>query len=201
MVRYSIMQINIDRDKDHYVFFNRESVFIHGKKSFPPPLSLYDNVYGSSQESFDPNELIYIFNMAHPKDYRARSLSTSDIICYELPSGDKLNLYLNGTGLLAVDFGDDYKFAKKSEYEPGSDKQSGTVTLFYTKNGKIRTIRIHIPNILRKKFVGVDDDENEVKLTASEVYEALSVYHRNDKLLEGSGYPISFKEQVIALLF
>lgn len=201
MVHYSIMQINIDRDKDHYVFFDRGSVLMHGKKAFPPPLSLYDKVYCSSQESFDPNELIYLYNMAHPKDYCARSLSTSDILCYELPSGDNLNLYLNGTGLLAVDFGEDYQFAKESQYEPGSDKQPGSVFLFYTKNDKIRTVRVYIPNILCKRFVGTDENENEVKLTASEVYEALSAYYLNDKILEKSGYPVSFKEQVIALLF
>ena len=201
MINYSIMQIDLEKDREHCAFFDRESLVTLGKTTFPPPENLYEKVYSSSQERFDPGELIYIYNMAHPQDYRARSLSTSDIISYELPNEKRLYLFLNGTGVIAVDFGENSIFAKEPQYEPASDKCPGTLSLFYTKKDEIRTVRIKLVDILKKEFVGIDET-GEVELTPAEVYEAISAYCKyDDPQFEAEKTPTKFRDLVTALLF
>ena len=45
-----------------------------------PPRRFYEKVYEGSLPSWDPETIFTIFNLRHPTDYKARSLSVSDVI-------------------------------------------------------------------------------------------------------------------------
>ena len=44
------------------------------------PAELYRRVYEGAVEAENLEDVFYIFNMDHPEDYRARSLSMSDVV-------------------------------------------------------------------------------------------------------------------------
>lgn len=201
MINYSILQIDLDQDKDHYVFSSKSFTLSRTDVSFPPPAELYNETYRSSQDEFDPEIIFYVLNMNHPKDYRTRSLSISDIIRFELPNGQFLNLFCDRIGFTAIDFGDEYQVAKAAEYTPGADSSPGSTTLFYTKTGIIRSVQIKISDILAKSFTGTDEDGREISLTPGEVYEALLAYYRNDPVLKQAKDPLNFRDQFTALIF
>lgn len=199
MIKYSILQINLERDH-HYRFFGSRFALSRNDVLFPPPEDIYDVVYHGEQDTFDPEGVFRLLNLNHPRDYKARSLSVSDVIQYHLPNGQKLNLFCDDIGFTAVDFGENYNIAKEAEYIPASDSSSGTITLFYNKNGTERSIFIKISNILSKKMVGADEDGSELDLTPAEVYSSLRAYYLKDASADATE-PISFQERITELLF
>ncbi len=54
MIQYSILQINLERDKDGYSFWSSTSILGHANAEFPPPKFIYDEIYHGEQNSFDP---------------------------------------------------------------------------------------------------------------------------------------------------
>ncbi len=138
--------------------------------------------------------------MNHPSDYKAHSLSVSDVIQYHLPNGQKLNLFCDNIGFKAIDFGEDYKIAKEAEYHPASDGSFGTITLFYNKNLTERAVFIKISNILSKIMVGMDEDGAVVALTPGEVYSSLQTYYLKDASADATD-SVSFQERITQLLF
>lgn len=200
MIQYSILQINLDRDTDGYAFWDSTFILGHPNAEFPPPKSIYDEVYHGEQNSFNPEEIFHLLNLNHPSDYKGRSLSVSDVIQYHLPDGQKLNLFCDTIGFKAVDFGRDYKIAKEAEYRPASDSSSGSVTLFYSKNVTEKCVFIKISSILSKKMIGTDDDGAEIVLTPGEVYTSLKLYFLKDSSAQ-KAKPISFQDQIMQLLF
>lgn len=200
MIKYSILQINLNKDPGHYGFFGSRLASTHTDAGFPPPKDIYDVIYHGEQDKLDPEEIFRLLNLNHPSDYKARSLSISDVIHYHLPDGQKLNLFCNDIGFMAIDFGEDYKIAKEAEYRPASDSSSGTVTLFYNKKSTEKAVFVKISNILSKRMVGVDEDGVEVALTPGEVYTSLRTYYLSETS-EDSTDPISFQERIMQLLF
>ncbi len=199
MIKYSILQINLERDH-HYRFFGSQLVHTLTDTGFPPPEDIYDVIYHGEQDNFDPEEIFRLLNLNHPIDYEGRSLSVSDIIQYHLPSGQTLNLFCNTIGFKAVDFGEDYKIAKEAEYHPASDGSFGTITLFYNKYLTERAVFIKISNILSKIMVGMDEGGAVVALTPGEVYTSLQTYYLKDPSTQKTD-PIRFQERITQLLF
>lgn len=200
MIKYSILQIDLKRDPQHYGFFGSRFALERNDVLFPPPEDIYDAVYHGEQDTLDPEDIYRLLNLNHPSDYKARSLSVSDIIQYHLPNGQKLNLFCDNIGFKAVDFGEDFKIAKEAEYHPASDGSSGTITLFYNKNLTERAVFIKISNILSKRMVGMDDYGAEVVLTPGEVYTSLQTYYLKDPSARETD-PISFGDRITQLLF
>lgn len=172
VIRYTILQIDHKLDNRNYMFMSQDFLLSHGDP-FPPPRKIYEEVYADCQPRFDPEAVFKRFNINHPEDYRGRSLSISDIIRYHLPNGDTLDLYCDHIGYIGVELRQGYEIARAPEYKPGSDRTSDVASLFYNKNGKMKTVNVNISNLFSGKCVGVDENGCEIKLSASEIYNVL----------------------------
>lgn len=167
--KYRIMQINMNRDNHNHAFMGSEFLITYSGTNFPPPQDLYDEVYSSTQNDFSPESLFIRFNQNLPSDYRARSLSVSDIIKYKIQSNRYLHLYCDSFGFIAVDLDEEHKFAAIPEYTPASDKKSGVVVFKYiTENGE-RTLSVNPDDLNHKKKFGVNENGQLVELTDAEV--------------------------------
>lgn len=170
MIRYTIHQINSLRDTKRYIFTDSKFLLKDEKLSFPPPKELYDEIYSDTQESFDPDEVFTRFNIAHPKGYTGRSLTTSDVLQYHLNEYDSLWLFCDSFGYYAIDFRPEYKITKEPEYKPGTKSESETVTLFYESKGKTQTTTVDVSLLNSKRKIGIDQNGQEINLTPGEFY-------------------------------
>ena len=174
MIRYTILQINHKLDDKNYMFMSQEFLLGHGD-TFPPPRKIYEEVYADCQERFDPEAVFTRFNINHPEDYRGRSLSISDIIRYHFPNGEILDLYCDHIGYIGVDLRNGHEIAKEPKYTPCSDRTLNVASLFYYKNGKMKTVNVNISKLFSGKCVGVDENGCEVKLSPAEIYNVLRI--------------------------
>ena len=74
-----LYQINFDRDKQLQMF---RSLDAWPKENGKPAVdsSIYDMVYEGEIEGHDPEDAFATFNLDRPADYRARSMSVSDVV-------------------------------------------------------------------------------------------------------------------------
>ena len=77
-MRIRIYQIEMSLDEQNVAF--RPYTEMQEKYPDGVPTNLYRLVYEGIVPAKDLSVVFYIFNMAHPQDYRARSLSVSDVI-------------------------------------------------------------------------------------------------------------------------
>ena len=77
-MRIRIYQIEMSLDGKRVAFM--PYAYIREKYSEGFPSELYCKVHEGTVEADSLEDVFYIFNMAHPQDYRARSLSVSDVI-------------------------------------------------------------------------------------------------------------------------
>ncbi len=173
---YTILQINLKRDTEHHAFMGSQFLTNYQNTCFPPPFDIYDEVYKSSQNEFSPEELFKLFNVNHPEDYKARSLSISDIIRYELPNGKYLHLFCDNFGFEPIDIDENHKIAREAEYVPNQDKKGGVVKLHYLTDSGERTVRINPDDLGCEKNFGLNENGQMVELTPAEILKALRVY-------------------------
>ena len=79
MMNVNIFQINIDRDKDRVAFFGYDE-FPKFQDSDFVKSELYDKVYSAEVDCNTLEDIYRKFNIDHPADYKARSLSVSDVV-------------------------------------------------------------------------------------------------------------------------
>ena len=72
-----IYQINLDRDANRAAFMSSDRLKARNKKI---DFASYDLVYEGNPGCVDLDDIFIKFNLAHPEDYRGRSLSVSDIV-------------------------------------------------------------------------------------------------------------------------
>ncbi len=77
-MKIRIYQIEMSLD-EHNVAFRS---YTEMQEKYPSgfPVGLYRMMYEGVVPTKELSVVFYIFNMAHPQDYRARSLSVSDVI-------------------------------------------------------------------------------------------------------------------------
>ncbi len=74
-----IYQINMDRDKDRVCFLAHENLpKFQGTQDIDG--SIYDKVFAGEVECKNLEDVYRMFNLNHPKGYRGRSLSVSDVV-------------------------------------------------------------------------------------------------------------------------
>lgn len=102
MLNIKIYQVNLERDKDNIAF--RDLEFIHGRLGITQlDAGAYDKVYAALVEAKTLEDVFYIFNQQHPQDYRARSLSVSDVV--EVVSDDHSSFYFcDSIGFRRINF-------------------------------------------------------------------------------------------------
>lgn len=176
MIQFDILQIDLEKEirgELNYAFIDSEFLVTNTKQLFPPPADLYQKVYTDHQERIAPEEVFRKFNIAHPQDYRGRSLSISDVIRYHLRNGQLLHLFCDTVGFRAIDFGDEYKIATAPRYFPGSENKHAMVILYYQNGDKNRIVNVDVPLLFEGKAVACDQSGQEVELTAAEIYTAI----------------------------
>ena len=72
-----IKQIDHKRDTNGVMFRDYDFTIENQGKI---DMKIYDNVWGGYVYANDLEDIFYIFNMDHPKDFRGHSLSVSDIV-------------------------------------------------------------------------------------------------------------------------
>ena len=77
-MKIRIYQIDLSLDDQHVAF--RSHAEIQSQYGGRIPAELYRKAYEGTVEAENLEDVFYIFNMAHPQDYRGRSLSVSDVI-------------------------------------------------------------------------------------------------------------------------
>ncbi len=68
------------------------------------PYELYEKVYEDRVGTSSLNEIDYIFNMEHPKDFKGHSLSVSDIVELEYLDNKKVSYYYDRVGFKLLAF-------------------------------------------------------------------------------------------------
>ena len=76
-MKIRIFQIDMNRDKQNACFMNYEWLMKKGYKVDP---SIYDCVYEGEVNCKSLESVYALFNFHYPKDYKARSLSLSDVV-------------------------------------------------------------------------------------------------------------------------
>ena len=77
-MKIRIFQIDIELDEKHVAF--RSYAEIQNQYGGRIPAELYRNAYEGTVEAENLEDVFYIFNMDHPREFRARSLSMSDVV-------------------------------------------------------------------------------------------------------------------------
>lgn len=81
-MKYIVYQINLDRDTERLAFLGYEQMAkALGSVGISQAFPAYDKVWeGDLPDCTGLEDLYYKLNTDHPADYRARSLSVSDIV-------------------------------------------------------------------------------------------------------------------------
>ena len=77
-MKIRIYQIDLELDEKRVAF--RSYAEIQSQYGGRIPAELYRKAYEGMVEADSLEDVFYIFNMDHPGDYRARSLSMSDVV-------------------------------------------------------------------------------------------------------------------------
>ena len=77
-MKLRIYQIDLNLDGKNAAFRSYGEILSqHGGRI---PAELYRNAYEGTVEAENLEDVFYIFNMDHPREFRARSLSMSDVV-------------------------------------------------------------------------------------------------------------------------
>lgn len=174
MINYTILQIDPTADNCHYLFTGTKEIKKLGLP-FPPPESIYREVYSSSQEKYDPEEIYKKFNLYPPEDYTGRSLSVSDIIRYKTKNGDTLNLYCDSFGFYLLDFSAAKDSVTEIKIRLSSKKKGLSFVFLYENSTEERQKVIPVGNLVSGKTDATDFREEPVKLSATETFMAFSL--------------------------
>lgn len=81
-MKYKILQLPIDDDLCFRSWTEAQKVCPNGKELLKRYKTVYEGELDKPANRRVLNELFEIFNINHPEDYRARSLSVSDVVAF-----------------------------------------------------------------------------------------------------------------------
>lgn len=174
-MKYKVYQIPVSETPPYYAFMGREELK-DLRLPYPPPRDAYQLVYEGTTDNFSPEQLFEELNVRHPADYKARSLSVSDVVVYDLGRNGELALFCDSFGFRAIHFTDDATEEIKAEFFPKADK---SYILLGTDTQRMRIDPIALLGHLR---ICRTEDGRAAKLDAAQVYVALEcLYRESDK--------------------
>jgi len=153
MTEFSIYQINTDRDTARVCFLGYDSLekFQHSKEI---NATIYDKVYSGEMECSSLESIYRKFNIEHPADYKARSLSVSDVV--EIRESDTLNpgfYFVDNIGFKSI------SFDKSPCKEPVKTSDGKISVLLIEPNKYPKMIEIDDTLEAMQKVVGGDIEE------------------------------------------
>ena len=102
-MRIRLYQINLDRDKDRVAFMGLEQMQ-KTRGSYEIDSTIYDEVFDGETEDGGLDDIFRTFNLNHPKGYKGRSMSVSDVLEVFPRSGRSAFWYCDAIGFVAVSF-------------------------------------------------------------------------------------------------
>ncbi|MCD8054971.1 MAG: DUF3846 domain-containing protein [Lachnospiraceae bacterium] len=162
----TIYQINESRDENR-VMFQSLAKLARFQGSTEIDSRIYDKVFSGEVPSQDLEQVYQIFNLNHPKEYRGRSLSVSDVVeILDDESGKSTFYFCDSFGFAKVDF--------HPEVCPALEQASGKIRVLLVEPGKVPRM-IEIDETLQAMQAVVEGDieeympfEDEVALICNE---------------------------------
>lgn len=153
MTEFSIYQINRDRDNARVCFLGYDSLEKF-QQSKEVNAAIYDRIYGGELDCKFLETIYEKFNLDHPKDYKGRSLSVSDVV--EIRESDTLKpgfYFVDSIGFRAITF--DKTLCK----EPTQAHENRISVLLVEPDRYPRTIEIDDTLEAMQAVVGGDIEE------------------------------------------
>ena len=107
-----IYQIHLSLDRRRVCFMPYDAIM--REYGGVIPAEIYQHVYQAECDTEDPEEIFRQFNFFHPADYRARSLSVSDIVEFEKGPEDRSCYFCDTFGFRKIDFDRNAIFSPES---------------------------------------------------------------------------------------
>ena len=164
-MKYKIYQIPLNEETRYHVFEHKEDLERRGM--YPPPRSFYKLVYEDECSRIDPIAMLHLHNRDdRPAGNRIRSMSTSDILVYEVGT-EQLALFRDYIYFFPIVMTDDCLTAVNTEYLVKDGYAYVMVTI------GDQTIEINVPQMLGGGTVFKDQNGNRIELTATHKFAAL----------------------------
>lgn len=174
-MKYEIYQIKLDEDTVRYVFTGKEEALRLGL-CFPPPRKLYELAYEGTCDEFMPEGLFKELNIHHPADYRARSLSVSDVVVYDFDFDQKLAVFCDSIGFTPIHFTETETGAITATFVPNEYR-----TYILLEDGPNR-IEISVDAFLGHVKHFKNQNGKVIKLSPEQIYAVLlCFYNESDK--------------------
>ncbi len=98
----NLYQINSELDNGRLMFRNLKTILTANGNQIPA--HLYECVFSGELDVQDAEDVFRIFNLEHPKGYRGRSMSVSDVVEF-VHTPNKSNFYFcDSIGFAQVEF-------------------------------------------------------------------------------------------------
>lgn len=102
-MKIRIYQVNLNRDTNNFAFMNLE--FLGKVKGVHTVDSkIYDKVFDGEVDCKTLEDVYRMFNLNHPKDYKGRSLSVSDVVEVVKDNGNSDFYFCDSIGFKQIDF-------------------------------------------------------------------------------------------------
>lgn len=170
-MKYKLYQIELNNDTARYVFTGSEQAKELGL-TFPPPRELYKLAYEGTCDELSPDGLFEELNIRHPADYRARSLSVSDVVVYDLGYGKELALFCDSFGFAPIHFTETETGALNATFVPNDYH-----TYILLEDGMNR-IQVSVDAFLGHAKHFKNQDGEIIKLSPEQIYAVLLCFYR-----------------------
>lgn len=97
-----LYQLIPELDMDHLMFEDLKTIL--AKSDGRIPAERYEAVYCGDLDVITPEDVYFIFNLAHPEGYTGRSMSVSDVVEFIPAPGCSMFYFCNMIGHVEVDF-------------------------------------------------------------------------------------------------
>ena len=98
----NLYQINSELDNGRLMFRNLKTILTANGNQIPA--HLYECVFSGELDVQDAEDVFRIFNLEHPKGYRGRSMSVSDVVEFVHTSNKSDFYFCDSIGFAQVEF-------------------------------------------------------------------------------------------------
>lgn len=185
-MKYKIYQIPLNEETRYYVFERKEDLERRGM--YPPPRIYYKLVLEGECNRIDPIGLLHLHNKDdRPARYLIRSMSTSDILVFEL-GNEQLALFRDYVYYFPVILTDDKIIDVRTEYLTKDGYAHVKVSI------ENQTVEVNVPQMLNGGTVFKDQNGNRTELTATQKFAVLQCALIEQDRLKYSGKKKTFDE-------
>lgn len=164
-MKYKLYQIPLNEETRFHAFERKEDLERRGM--YPPPRNFYKLVFEDDCYRIDPIGLLHLHNRDdRPARYRIRSMSTSDILVYEL-GNEQLALFRDYVYYFPVILTDDKINDVRTEYFVKDGYAYVKVSI------EDQTVEVNVPQMLNGGTVFKDQAGNRIELTATHKFAVL----------------------------